>query len=393
MSRQRSLVRRLAFSPDGAKLATLNAITTANDAAAVERDFIEVEDEEARISRVDHEDIAQIWDLRSGTLGFVQYRLDDEPFSLAYSRDGSRLAIGGRGAASLYDATSGKTVQDYRADQDTPHLVAFGENGARFFWVAPTGGAHGELRVHAARTGGDERIFPTPPSLDRALAVSPDGRTVALGGDGGLAILDAGSGAVRWQQKIASVRSVRFRSDGRAVVSASDRTETAIWDTATGAKLAGLRTDHGLGGVAALDPSGRFVIVGGGARRADLWDVERAQRIATIPGDDEPVLDLAWSPAGDVVAIARGAVQLVRLRDGASVFLRAVTLTDDTKDSNPVGLVHTTSGLFGGDPRSFRFVRFRPEGDVLRAPLLSTAAVPSMYRPNLLPELFAGCPL
>src|SRR5205085_5415645 len=73
--------------------------------------------------------------------------------------------------------------------------------------------------------------------LVRAVAYSPDGRSVATGcADRMVRVWDAQPGAVRWvaDARGGSVSSVAFSPDGKTVASGSDDEKVRLWDAATG---------------------------------------------------------------------------------------------------------------------------------------------------------------
>src|SRR5438128_433298 len=132
--------------------------------------------------------------------GSVRLRHPGGVKDLAFSRDGRTLAsLGGQPATSviLWDVGTGKAKA--RLDRDGLNSLAFGPDGTLYLAAAePTCLAWdpltGKTRQLAAVTVKDE--FRT----GRAVAVSPDGTTIAVGCDKGtIAWLDAATGKERGQ--------------------------------------------------------------------------------------------------------------------------------------------------------------------------------------------------
>jgi WD40 repeat protein len=141
-----------------------------------------------------------------------------------------------------------------------------------------------------------------------ALAFSPDGQTLAANGPDGSDILlwDTSSGV-----PVADLRgghdrgvfSLTFSPDGRTLASGGHDAKVILWDVAKRAKLAGLQADGDVWSVA-FNPDGRTLASADGGRHIALWDVTRHTRSATLTGHTSTVVSVAFSPDGRTLASA-----------------------------------------------------------------------------------------
>ncbi|HVY61852.1 MAG TPA: protein kinase, partial [Planctomycetota bacterium] len=151
--------------------------------------------------------------------------------------------------------------------------------------------AHG-LRLVWAATDDDHAA---------TIAMSPDGRTVASGGDGCVVRLrDAATGAIKATLKghRGAVRGLAFSPDGRYLASASDDRTVHIWEVANGFDLATLAGHEGPVYSVAFSPDGRSIATGSDDRAIRIWDTQSGRSLRTLAGHEGLVYGVAWSPDG-----------------------------------------------------------------------------------------------
>jgi WD40 repeat protein len=177
-----------------------------------------------------------------------------------------------------------------------------------FEWYYLRGLFHGETR--------------TLPGPARCVALSADGRLLAVGGDG-VSLWDTARGT-----KLATlpdcppfVAAVAVNKDGTFVAVPADEGKVRLWDVAAG------RYTHTLAGhphealALAFSPDGKTLATGGRDDFVRLWAVATGKEIAARKRHGNAVVALAWSPDGKRLATG-GQDAAVHLWDAAGTHLR-----------------------------------------------------------------------
>lgn len=163
-----------------------------------------------------------------------------------------------------------------------------------------------ELRVWNAVTGEEWKAIPIPKTdfFGRStVAISPDGRTLAVGGT----LIDVKSQKVRWNHPSPfSVRSTIFTRDSRMSASAGDDHLISITDVKTGKLKKALGRRKNSVETLASTPNSELVAAGYEDGSVRLWQYETGRLVNTIKGGDPKVAAMAFSPDGRGLALARG---------------------------------------------------------------------------------------
>ena len=195
-------------------------------------------------------------------LGKGSIGLDDR--AVAYSPDGTRLAVASSRGIWLYDADTGAEVALFTGHTDGVSFVSF----------------------------------------------SPDGQTLASGsGDGTILLWDGPyiiSVASEQRKAILDhagwVLSVSFSPDGTILASGSWGGTIRLWDVASGQEKATLEGhEHGFFSVA-FSPDGTILASGSWGGTIRLWDVASGQEKAILQGHTDEVRSVSFSPDGQTLA-------------------------------------------------------------------------------------------
>ncbi|MEH2323580.1 MAG: serine/threonine-protein kinase [Nostoc sp.] len=140
-----------------------------------------------------------------------------------------------------------------------------------------------------------------------ALAISPDGYTLASGSDDKtIKLWDLNTQKILGSLSGHShaVKSVAFSPDGQILASASDDKTIKLWQIETLKEICTLLGhSHAVKSVA-FSPDGQILASASWDKTIKLWDVKTGKEICTITGHQLQVNSVAFSPQGQILASA-----------------------------------------------------------------------------------------
>jgi eukaryotic-like serine/threonine-protein kinase len=270
---------------------------------------------------------ARVWDAASGKLRGAILSHQKAVEAVALSPDGKIAVTGGIDrTARLWDVSTGKPVGAPMNHDSEVFAVCFSPDGQMILtasrdgtarlWDAGTAQATGIVLRHRyafrdndSSLGRDDETREQT-SLIKAVAFSPDGKTVLTGSaDATARLWDVVSGKQIGEPFLheGDVNAVAYSSDGEAILT-STRWNTYLWDTAhIGHKRLRFQHPHGVGAVA-FSPDGKTILTGtadlnplnfvGRKWQARLWDASTGTALCDPLPHRLGVVSAAFSPDG-----------------------------------------------------------------------------------------------
>ncbi len=274
----------------------------------------------------------KIWDVaRRELLTTLPGSADGSVWSVAFSPDGALLmTAGAEGKVKFWNTATKLAVTNFpgklAALSKTGSILAAADSSP-FVWEPA-----GKVTLWNYRTGEMLKQLDKP---GRALALSPDGRRLAVAGLAtGVDIYDVATGQpLRTLPTDNSVWSLSFSPDGNRLITAGWSSEPLIWNLAASQPPDKL-TGHYLAVWSGhFSPDGSNIVTTGTDQTVRLWDAATLRLKNILRGHDNEVWCAASSPDGKLLATG-GKDQKVMLWSALPPAVRD-TLPND-RDNRPI---------------------------------------------------------
>lgn len=274
----------------------------------------------------------QLWDIAQKSPGTaIKVSQHQRQFSsCALSPDGNTIALGERsGVVCLWDAKSGKLVREFAKLPRSVDSLSFSRNG-KWLAAARADQRNGERLLPFTESPRNEDMVVWEIATGAEL-FHPKGRgfVVQFNPDSSqLVTMKVNTGfrftpstpeafftlyeTTNWTEvaadKLGAARSFAFSGNGKKLVlGGRDRQKDAhfvrLLDAQNGEELVSLEPDHPVGDVALnLDGSLLAVAEPLGAKRIDVWDLQRRQRVRSLRGHTNFIHSLSFAPDDRLVS-------------------------------------------------------------------------------------------
>lgn len=271
------------------------------------------------VAYVDSKGQVTLWDVKSGALSKTLPQPVGMPVAVVFSPNGAYVAGGGT-AVRVWSVDTGKVVRSFQASGD----VAFSRD-SRLLAVAEPSTDHRNPRAYLfdVTTGRRIRTFHDSSGLDTPVAISPDNKLIATGGED--PYWDPGP-MPKDEEGHTYAPSEAFYAHTLKI---------KIWDARTGRRLRMFEGHSNEDGTRVLQftSDGRGIF-DGGMGHADLWDLRTGKPRRTF----ETWGAAAVSPDGKTVAVAERGLKVLSAATGLPIF------TPNAKPAPVVALAFSADG-------------------------------------------------
>lgn len=347
-------VRSVAFSPDGAKIATASMDKT-----------------------------AIVWDVTTGrpkpiaVLKGHKSGLKD----ITFSPDGIKIATASLdNSAIIWEAATGIPIHTLRDHTEPVRSVVFSPDGT----LLATASDDGSSKIWNVATAQLVRTLYGHDGKVRSVAFSPDGSIIASAGYDSTAViwnLADGRRLSSLTEQIGKVRDMAFSPNGKILATASLNNNAKLWDAVTYKPIATLSGHTNAVRNVTFSPDGSRIITGSDDNTAIVWDVATAKPLTTFEGHSGEVRGIAISPKGERIATASYDYtakiwdysipdNIVTLRQHTDAVRCSAISPDGTQivtvSDDKTTIIWNTSGkiirTFSGHTSQIRYVAFSPDG-------------------------------
>ena len=231
---------------------------------------------------------------------------------IAYSPDGTKLAVASGIGIWIYDAQTGEALDLFPANRFGVRNLAFSPDGkllisdSRDSTLGIFSRENLTIRLWEVETGRQIRTFTGHTHPITCLAFSPDGKTIAGGTiDYVVRVWDVESGRQlhRLIGPSGSVTSVVFSPDSKTVAASGSRQKFfKLWDVETGDPMPWFEGHTEGVSSLAFHPDGKIIASGSYDNTVRLWNVDTGVEEWSFTRHTDSVYTVAFSPDGKTLA-------------------------------------------------------------------------------------------
>jgi eukaryotic-like serine/threonine-protein kinase len=270
-----------------------------------------------RIASASSDHTAQVWDASNGGHVLTYRGHSADVLTLAWSPGGQYIATGSLDTTvQVWNPLNGATLYTYRGHSDAIFDLAWSPDGKRIASVS----SDGTVQIWDALTGQRVVTYTGSSTLrggiaaSNAVAWSPDGQFLALGGPGSAMLINPATATVigYYGPHGGDSYAAAFSPDSNYLAVGRDDTTVEIWDIATNTNVYTYSGHTGNIFTLAWSPDGKRIASGGADATVQVWDALTGSHEYTYRGhldfywghftSDQEVDTVAWSPDGKHIA-------------------------------------------------------------------------------------------
>ena len=235
--------------------------------------------------------------------------------SVVFSPDGEILVSGGDdNTIRVWNVHTGQLLHTLDEHTGSVNSVAFSPDGKMFasgssdftarLWDADTHQLLKTFRMVSKNT-----VFYVGTARVYSVAFSPDGKTLATGDAYRhleLWDINAGKLLVDTNKSRGTVTSVAFSSDGDTLASGDTNGQIQLWGARTGKYWQTVGEHNRSVNSVTFSPDGKTLASGGDDSKIKLWDAFTGEHLHTLEGHKRRVYSVAFSPDGSTLASGAG---------------------------------------------------------------------------------------
>ena len=213
----------------------------------------------------------------------ADYRVALPVTSLAFHPDGDRLATAGQNEVLIWN-TAGELQQRIGNVAEVVNDTAFSRDGQSLFAAASIPGHYGEVKMFATETGQLMQTLLRRAEAVLAIALSPDGQTLAVAlASGEVGLLDIATAALQPLPQHADwVTDINWSPDGTHIVTACRDQRVRVFAVADGRLICEFSGHQQPVYSAAFSPDGQQIVSAGSDHTARVSALSTGEQIRVI---------------------------------------------------------------------------------------------------------------